>query len=199
MTHLFGMIAALAVAVAGGTAVAQQVDQPAFLEVDVNTVLRVHPYPSIHAPVTARLPDGIVARNLGCQRGEGRVWCHVVVGNITGWAARDYMIGSGGPITVVHRPAPAVAMASASQGVVHCRVDGGNVNDYCHTDIIRRGNGNATFAIVLPEGGVRHIVFQSGTVFSDGEGELSVTQTDDMNEIDIGADEHFEIPSEMRF
>lgn len=199
MTKLLRMIATFAAAVAGGTAVAQQVDQPAFLEVDVQTVLRVHPYPSVHAPVTARLPDGIVATNLGCQPGESRVWCHVTVGAINGWAARDYMIGSGGPLSVVHRPAPAVAVESASSGVIHCRIGSASENDYCHTDVIRRGAGDATFAIVLPEGQVRHVVFHGNAVSADGTGDVSWTQSGDMNEIAVGATEHFRIPNEMRF
>ena len=109
------------------------------------------------------------------------------------------MIGSVGLLTVVQRPAPAVAVQSSSQGVIHCRIGGGSANDYCHTDVIRRGDGNATFAIVLPERGIRHIVFQDGNVTSDGPGELTWTQTDDMNEIGVGLNEHFEIPNEMRF
>jgi hypothetical protein len=200
--HKF-VVAALTAAVAAGSALAQQVDQPVFLEVDVNTVLRVHPYPSIHAPVVARLPDGIVATNLGCQPGEGRVWCHVKIGHTIGWAARDYMIGSGGPVSFVHMPPPSNRVASSSHSsVIHCRFGSSIENEYCHTDSISRGGGDATFAIVTPDNGIRHIVFHNNSVTSDGFGDVQWTQSGDINEITIGTGpsvEHFSIPNEMRF
>lgn len=60
--------------------------------VDVNGSLNIHTGPSANAQIVAKLPNGMIVENRGCQEAEGRTWCEVADGDASGWAARDYLV-----------------------------------------------------------------------------------------------------------
>lgn len=73
-----------------------ETDGPGFWEVSVNGTLNVRNVPSTEGTIVARLPDGMIVANRGCQDSEGRTWCEVADGDASGWAAIDFLIPSQG-------------------------------------------------------------------------------------------------------
>lgn len=71
----------------------------AFWRVNVNGSLNIRSAPSANAQVVARLPNGMVVENRGCETAEGRTWCEVADGDASGWAARDFLVAADGENT----------------------------------------------------------------------------------------------------
>jgi uncharacterized protein YraI len=69
---------------------------PASWRISVNGSLNIHSAPSTSAQVVARLPNGMVVENRGCQSAEGRIWCEVADGDASGWAAQEFLIAADG-------------------------------------------------------------------------------------------------------
>ncbi|MEY8839872.1 SH3 domain-containing protein, partial [Cribrihabitans sp. XS_ASV171] len=70
---------------------------PDYWAVNVDTTLNVHSGPSTSAPTVARLPNGMVVQNLGCQMAEGRKWCQVADGDARGWVAGEFLVEAAAP------------------------------------------------------------------------------------------------------
>lgn len=90
---------------------------PDFWEVTgVTGSLNIRAAPSTSAAIRSGLLSGSVVRNLGCQMNEGRRWCEVaqVGGNITGWAAGEYLRESAGPSQQVVPPAGSGGASAAN-------------------------------------------------------------------------------------
>ncbi|THD82435.1 SH3 domain-containing protein [Aliigemmobacter aestuarii] len=71
---------------------------PDHFTVNVDTRLKVHSQPSTSSPTVGILPTGTVVENLGCRQAEGRNWCHIADGDVSGWAAAEFLIEGTGPV-----------------------------------------------------------------------------------------------------
>lgn len=73
-------------------------DGPDHFTVNAETRLKVHSQPSTSSPTVSVLPRGMVVENLGCQQAEGRTWCHIADGDVSGWAAAEFLVEGTGPV-----------------------------------------------------------------------------------------------------
>lgn len=53
---------------------------------------------STSAAIAGKLPTGTIVENLGCVESEGRSWCRVTDGRVSGWAAAEFLGEANGPV-----------------------------------------------------------------------------------------------------
>jgi hypothetical protein len=84
---------------------------PEFWRVKAQSTLNMHAEPSTASRTFAKLQRGMVVRNLGCEKHEGRTWCMVPMapndGASIGWVAAEYLVAASGPASVVDHAATA--------------------------------------------------------------------------------------------
>jgi len=82
---------------------------PEFWRMNAHSTLNMHSEPSASSPVFAHLQRGMVVRNLGCQKAEGRTWCMVPMvpndGFSIGWVAAEHLVAASVPAAAVDRAA----------------------------------------------------------------------------------------------
>ncbi|MCT8329362.1 SH3 domain-containing protein [Albidovulum sediminis] len=71
---------------------------PDHFTVSVDTRLKVHSQPSTLSPTVGILPNGAVVENRGCRQSDGRSWCHISDGDVSGWAASEFLVEGTGPV-----------------------------------------------------------------------------------------------------
>lgn len=184
------------------------------------SLLRVHSAPSTHAPIVARFSDGAVLRNRGgCRMNEGMRWCLIESynGNLSGWAAGEFLVEGTEPTPVVTQPVatqlPEIPTSSDAlvvgtdfhaTGQIACRHDDTSGSQSCDFGVVREGNGNGSVEVFWPNGGSRTIYFEGGEAVrfdwsqADGDAEISVIRDADMSNISIG-DARFTIPDAIIF
>ncbi len=95
-------------------------DGPDHFEVRVNGRLNLRAGTSTSSNVVGYLPNGTVVENLGCLSAEGRTWCRVTNGRVSGWAASEFLVEAGGPVRsprATTRPAGDSASAFTTERV----------------------------------------------------------------------------------
>lgn len=80
---------------------------PDFWQINVHGTLNLHSGPSTGSPTIAKLHRGLVVENRGCRMNEGRKWCEIADGDVSGWAAGEYLVEAGGPAPAVDHSAKA--------------------------------------------------------------------------------------------
>lgn len=78
-------------------------------------------------------------------------------------------------------------------GEIPCAAGGGQAMASCRFGVTRRGNGDATVTVFLPDGGKRYIRFSNGkAVSSNASGVVTSEKSGDVSKVSIGA-ERYEI------
>ena len=84
--------------------------------------------------------------------------------------------------------------------MIPCAAGAGAPTSQCRFSVKRTGNGNATVRVTLSGGRERHIYFENGTATSsDSEEGLTLEKQSDLNLIQIGTGERYEIPDAVIF
>jgi heat shock protein HslJ len=168
--------------------------------------LNLREQPVLKANVLTTYPPGTILDNLGCQRGEDRIWCDVQQsgGGPRGYVAAEFLdhaISQDGSVS--NGPDDSALRAGQGEfdatGVIPCAQHLGQPMMQCGFGVARSGGGYATVVIKKPDGYTRAIFFRMGkpkgadTSQADGYPEFSATKESDLNMIRIG-NERYEIP-----
>ncbi|RYH12313.1 SH3 domain-containing protein [Tropicimonas sp. IMCC6043] len=173
---------------------------PDWWAVQVENTLNVRSAPSASATTIARLPKGRIVENRGCRMAEGRRWCQIADGDATGWVAGDYLVESAAPAgDVAYGEGDATnSEGYNATGEVPCATSLSAPMGQCAFGVIRRGGGDATVVVTLPGGGQRYLYFDGDQSSSDG-GHTVWERRGDLNMIQVGDQERYEIPDAVRF
>lgn len=173
---------------------------PDWWAVNVESSLNVHSQPSTSAPTVARLPRGKIVGNRGCRMADGHKWCQIADGDATGWVAGEYLVESAAPVgDVPYGQGDATnAQGYNATGDISCATSFSAPMGQCPFGVIRRGDGDATIVVTLPGGGERYIYFDGDQSSSDG-GHTVWERRGDLNMIQVGDQERYEIPDAVRF
>lgn len=113
--------------------------------------------------------DGAVLFNLGCQRVEELVWCHVqpLMGGPKGYVSAEYLVPAIGPDGTVPRGTDNSARRARkgdfdAQDVVPCAQERGQALGVCSAQVARSGGGDATVVVTFPNGFARPFYFLHG-------------------------------------
>ena len=113
---------------------------PDHFTVNAETRLKVHSQPSTSSPTVAILPRGMVVENLGCREAEGRTWCHIGDGDVSGWAAAEFLVEGTGPVRSA-RATPVHASREASHTTERVRFARGSTGTE-FTDTLEAGQSH---------------------------------------------------------
>jgi hypothetical protein len=176
----------------------------------VSTALNLRAEPSTDAAVIAKYPSGTILHNLGCLRGDDRIWCDVqqLRGGPRGYVAAEFLSPAVGPDgTVATGPDESAFRAGQGNfdatGQLPCAQSAGQPLGQCEFGVARAGGGYATVVITTPGGIERAIYFVLGIpIGADtsevAPGEFSASREGDLSLIRIG-DERYEIPDTVVF
>jgi heat shock protein HslJ len=172
----------------------------------VSRALNLREQPTITARIVASYAPGTILDNLGCQRGEGRIWCDVqqLGGGPRGYVAAEFLKPAVSPDgSVATGPDDSALRAGQGDfdatGQIPCAQYLGQPMTQCNFGVARVGGGYATVVITKPNGRSRAIFFRMGkpigsdTSEADGYPEFCATKENDLHIIRIG-DERYEIP-----
>jgi len=172
----------------------------------VSRTLNLREQPTITARIVASYAPGTIFDNLGCQRGEGRIWCDVqqLGGGPRGYVAAEFLKPAVSPDgSVATGPDDSALRAGQgdfdAEGRIPCAQYPGQPMTECNFGVARAGGGYATVVIKKPDGRSRAIFFRMGkpigadTSEADGYPEFRATKENDLHIIRIG-DERYEIP-----
>ncbi|MFC3614904.1 SH3 domain-containing protein [Lutimaribacter marinistellae] len=151
--------------------------EPDHFEVNVDSRLIVHSRPSTSSPMVSKLPGGAVVENLGCMQAEGREWCHVSDGRVSGWAAAEFLVASDGPVRAARATPVAeegdpdhtverVTFPSGSSGTEF--TDSLNPGDSRHYVVGARSGQFFSFKITANGPGLTYVIYNpDGSVLLD--------------------------------
>jgi heat shock protein HslJ len=172
----------------------------------VDSGLRLRAAPSTSAGTLSRFPNGAVLHNLGCERGEGRIWCDVQPfrGGPRGYVAADYLTPAISPNgAAIMGPDDSALRAGQhdfdATGIIPCAQAAGQPMRDCRIGVARTGGGYATVVVTKPDGHKRAIFFQLGiptgadSSEADGFHDFSADKQGDLNRVFVGP-ERYEIP-----
>jgi heat shock protein HslJ len=172
----------------------------------VSRALNLREQPTITARIVASYTPGTILDNLGCQRGEGRIWCDVqqLGGGLRGYVAAEFLKPAVSPDgSVATGPDDSALRAGQgdfdAEGRIPCAQYPGQPVTECKFGVARAGGGYASVVITKPDGRTRAIFFRMGkpigadTSEADGYPEFRATKKNDLHIIRIG-DERYEIP-----
>jgi heat shock protein HslJ len=172
----------------------------------VSRALNLREQPTITARIVASYAPGTILDNLGCQRGEDRIWCDVqqLGGGPRGYVAAEFLKPAVSPDgSVATGPDDSALRAGQGDfdatGQIPCAQYLGQPMTQCNFGVARVGGGYATVVITKPNGRSRAIFFRMGrpigsdTSEADGYPEFRATKENDLHIIRIG-DERYEIP-----
>lgn len=167
--------------------------------------------PSATARTIARYTPGTVVTNLGCRRGETRIWCDVqeLGGGLRGFVVAEFLTPVVSPDgTVAVGPNDSALRAGQGDfdatGEIPCAHYAGQPMQQCEFGVARAGRGFATVVVSKPDGAKRAIYFANGkflgadTSQADGYPEYSGMRDGDLHLIRVG-DERYEIPDTVIF
>jgi hypothetical protein len=133
---------------------------PDHFTVKVDTRLKVHSQPSTASPTVGILPTGAVVENLGCRESEGRSWCHIADGDVSGWAASEFLVEGSGPVRSA-RATPVHAGRDASHTVERVRFPRGSTGTKftdtldagrSHRFVVGASNGQDLYVRIAADG-----------------------------------------------
>jgi heat shock protein HslJ len=172
----------------------------------VSRTLNLREQPSITARIVASYAPGTILDNLGCRRGEGRIWCDVqqLGGGPRGYVAAEFLKPAVSPDgSVAIGPDDSALRAGQgdfdAEGRIPCALYVGQPMMECEFGVARAGGGYATVVIKKPDGRNRAIFFRMGkpigadTSEADGYPEFRATKENDLNLIRV-SNERYEIP-----
>jgi hypothetical protein len=161
---------------------------------------------SASAKVLSTYPAGTILDNLGCQPGEGGMWCDVqpLGGGPRGFVPATRLRPAVSPDGRVARGPDDSALRAGqgkfdANGTLPCAQELGQPMGPCSFAVARAGGGYATVVITKPEGGTRAIHFRLGraigadTSEADASGPFHLKREQDLNLIRVGK-ERYEIP-----
>ncbi len=152
--------------------------------------LNVRSEPSISAPVSVRISQGTILRNLGCEGTSKSRWCQVASPDgmaISGWVSGAYLVESGPP------PAADALVAGTpynATGSLPCMVAGHPDITQCSFGVIRANAALASIFITLPDGGERLLEFRDGQPVAPPGTTMTFTKVEDTTTVilDDGAE-----------
>ena len=172
----------------------------------VSSALNLREDPSITARIVASYTPGTILENLGCQSGEGRIWCDVQQfgGGPRSYVAEEFLKPAVSPdASVAMGPDDSALRAGQGKfdatGNIPCVQYIGQPMTECEFGGARAGGGYATVLIKKPDGHTRAIFFRMGkpigadTSQADGYLEFRATKENELHLILIG-NERYEIP-----
>lgn len=173
--------------------------------------LNLREQPSSKAPAVARFRAGAILDNLGCQPGEGGIWCDVqeIGGGPRGFVSVNFLKPAVAPDgSIPTGPDDSASRASWEQfdarGTLPCAMGGGQPMGHCSFDVARAGGGYATVIVKRYDGRNRAIFFRMGrpigadTSQADGYPALRASKQNDLHMLQIG-NERYEIPDAVIF
>jgi hypothetical protein len=156
--------------------------------------------------ILARLDDGALLDNLGCQKAGADMWCDVqeLGGGPRGFVRSDFLTAAISPNgAAMTGPDDSAIRAGEKQfnatSSIPCTLPGNPSIDQCALGVARAGGGYATVVINLPNGSERIIFFRMGkaigvsTSEATPTGEFRVEKHADINLISVGL-ERYELP-----
>ena len=162
--------------------------------------------PGLSARVLARLANGAVLTNLGCETAGGRAWCEVqpLRGGPVGYSAADYLRPARGPdgrVPTGYDDSPVRAGAGEfdATGELPGAAETGQPTRPCGFGVARGVGGDATVVVTRPDGRRRAVFFVHGEAISadtaeaEGDKPFSARREGDLSFVAVG-DERYEIP-----
>lgn len=147
--------------------------------------LNVRAGPGTGNEVVGRLYNGDRITNLGCQMSGATKWCQIGRADraAIGWASGRYL---------EEAPAPG---ANNATGIIPCAMTIDQPTGSCSFRVSRGTGGTASVWISLPNGGERYLDFREGELVGSDPGmAFGQNRQGDLNMINIGAGERYEIP-----
>lgn len=168
--------------------------------------LNLREKPSTTAGIVTTYEQGTILDNLGCQLGEGRVWCDVqqLGGGPRGYVIAEALKPAVSPDgSVATGPDDSALRAGRGEfdatGNIPCAQVTGQPMTQCEFSVARAGGGYATVVIKRPDGRSRAVFFRMGkaigadTSQADGYPEFRASKEGDLNLVRVGS-ERYEIP-----
>ncbi len=173
---------------------------------NVSGGLELRETPSSGARILARHAAGALLTNLGCRRGEDRVWCDVqeLGGGPRGYVVAECLTPAISPHGAVATGADDSALRAGqgdfdARGFIPCAQHRGQTMHECEFAVARAGGGWATVVVTPGWGRPRTIFFANGqpigadTSEADNPGEFKAWRENGLHFIRVG-DERYEIP-----
>ena len=142
--------------------------------------LNVRSEPSTSAPVSVRISQGTILRNLGCEGTGKSRWCQVASPDglaISGWVSGAYLVESSPP------PAADALVAGTpynATGTMPCSLARHHDATQCPFGVIRVNATLASIFITLPDGDERLLVFRSGQPVAPPGTTMTFNKVEDM-------------------
>jgi hypothetical protein len=183
-----------------------------FAVTGVTTALNLREGWSLDAAVAAELAPGAILTNLGCEAGEGRVWCKVQPfgGGPVGFVDAAFLAPAKGPDGgVATGPNDSAYRAGKGEfdamGELPCAVTVGQPTVPCPFGVARAGGGDATVIVTRPGGMTRAIFFVRGVAIGTDTAEADPASFEfgarkeaDLHFVRVGS-ERYEIPDAVIF
>ena len=170
--------------VADDAFVAPQAGGPRRWEVVGRHELDMHKAPTNDSPVIRTLTEGAILSNLGCARGDDRIWCEVrpLRSRSRGYVAADDLRPARGPDGSVPMGSDdSLQRARAgdfdASATIPCAQIRGQPMGECAFGVARGGGGDATVVVTFSNGFKRMLFFTHGE-FMSGDATMSGTGRD---------------------
>ena len=171
--------------------------------------LNLYDAPSVDATIVEVVADGTVLSNLGCEQGDGQIWCTVqpLNGGAPRFAVAASLVPARGPDGLVPMgPNDSRRRARKrdfdERGEIRCAQERGQALGACAVAIARSGGGDATVVVTFPNGFARSLYFVHGE-FTSANATMSGVGTDTDWRTDGGLhiirvdDQRYELPETL--